>query len=126
MQSSGVEDGAGTDEDVQDDLMRLSSRLVLLFGAMKPDQSNKNKKHASFTMNFEDSGNLAYFRSRLPPNPHEFHYIVINETYGHYLKHSQCRTRLRDQRTQWSSAITLVHELAPAYYARGNWTIIDD
>ena len=126
LDSSGVEDYPGAGGDVHDDLMRLSSKLVLLFGAMKSDASNKNQRHAIFTVECKDISKYVYIRCNLPPNPHEFHYIVINKIYGHCLKTSQRRTSLRDQRTQWSLAITLIHELAHAYYALTKWTGSDD
>lgn len=83
MESSGVEDCPGADGDGQDELMRLSSRLAFVFGAMKPDLRNNNQKHAFFTVDLEDIGKGAYIRCNLPPKPHEFHYIVVNETYEH-------------------------------------------
>lgn len=51
-------------------------------------------------------------------HPNKYHYIIINEAYGHYFKHSTKRTTDQDQKVQWFLAKTLVHEIMHAYYAR--------
>lgn len=119
--SSYMEDIHFADEGVEEDLLELSQKLLFFFGAIKPDSEKANQIHAFHTLAPEEVSGLAFIRcdpSDLPTEPGKYRYIVINEAYGHYFKHSQERTVERDQKTQWSLATTLIHEIAHAYYAR--------
>lgn len=115
------EDGPAADALVRDDLIALSDKVKLVFGVPKPDKWDSNQTHALHCDSLKDVGQNAFVRadlSGLPATGGKYHYIVINETYGHYFKHSQHRTLDRDMKTQFSLATTLIHEIGHAYYAR--------
>lgn len=108
-------------DHVIEDIQKLSTKLKFAFGAFKVESSIKHQIHAIHTVSAKQVHDYAYVRckpSEILKIANENHYIIINEAYGHYFKHSDRRTTDRDQKVQWYLAKTLIHELAHAYYAR--------
>lgn len=121
VKPSTQEDHPSADACVMQDLMRLARKLRFVFGAIKPGSCDAAQIHALHCVSPEEVGRRAFVRCDpfdIPMSTYEYHYIAINETYGQYFKHAPRRTLSRDRRPQWSLAVTLIHEMIHAYYAR--------
>lgn len=106
---------------VLQDLHALSTKLNLVFAAIKPNPEDDAQVHAIHYVSQADFNRRVFLRgdtSRLPPDTGTSHYIVINEAYHAYFTRSYKRTQTKDFRTRFLLATTLVHEVAHAFYAR--------
>lgn len=83
-------------------------------------------EHALHCDSLENLGHDVYIRtdlSNLRNTGDKYRYLVTSEMYGRHFKHSRSRTPDRDMKTQWYPAISLIHKLAHAYYARITLTL---
>lgn len=106
---------------VLEELVKLSTKLKYAFGAFKIKSWNPNQVHAMHSLSAEFVHRFAFVRCRpsdIPKHqrqPNKYQYIIINEAYGHYFKHSANRTTDRDQKVQWFLAKTLVAMFSLAF-----------
>lgn len=107
-------------EAVRYDLLIHATRFNILFGVFSGADDETGQVHAAHCVSQDEFGisqHIAGDLKLLPPNDGKTHYIVVNEAYKVWIqrgKYTPCELL----RFNFILAISIVHELGHAFYAR--------
>jgi hypothetical protein len=110
---------------VQKDLVALKDKLGFVWGAPILSDQSPAQIHAMHVVSLSEKKVL--FQRRRHYNAlekdGEKHYIIVNDVYRQYFNQSAQRrgpnrSPLRDAKTIWTGASTMVHEVIHVYFAR--------
>ncbi|KAF2252027.1 hypothetical protein BU26DRAFT_561807 [Trematosphaeria pertusa] len=117
-----------TNTAIQTDLTILSTKLRFLFGAIPPT-GKSGQIHAMHMVSLSELGTKYPIRgatTALASNG-STHSILLNDAYKTYLRRrDSSRSPCRDLRTNFVGAVSLVHELTHAFFARDRTDGIED
>jgi hypothetical protein len=107
---------------VKQDLEKLATHLRFLFGVFQlpEDPTDRTQTLAVHTVSQKEFGDDAHIvgdDSLLPEDDNKTHYIVMNQAYKAFISRKM-KTSYELVRFAVGFAITLVHELTHAFYAR--------